>query len=233
MIINKKDLEKVVKESKTKKECFVKLKLHLSSNNSYKILNHYLQLYDITTTHFDGSNTTAAINKIRISLLDILDGKYPLYGSHNLKIRLLKDGIFSNNCDTCKLTEWNNKQIPLSLDHKDGNPTNHRIDNLRLLCPNCHAQTENYCGKNKQKSTYITKTIKSNLRGETKRNKTRERDDLAIKNILESNIDFTKHGWVTETSKIIGISPQKVNKWMKSRMQDFYKEKCFKRNNAG
>jgi len=50
-----------------------------------------------------------------------------------------------------------------------------------------------------------------------------------IENLLKSNIDFSKQGWVGKASAVIGISPQKVNKWMKNYMLDFYTERCFKR----
>lgn len=51
-----------------------------------------------------------------------------------------------------------------------------------------------------------------------------------IKNaIINSNINFSKHGWVKETAKIIGISEQKVTYWMRKNMYDFWNEKCFKR----
>lgn len=53
-----------------------------------------------------------------------------------------------HQCECCKLTEWMSKKIPLQLDHIDGNADNKTKDNFRLLCPNCHAQTETYCGKN-------------------------------------------------------------------------------------
>jgi hypothetical protein len=53
-----------------------------------------------------------------------------------------------HQCEVCKLIEWMGKPIPLELDHLDGNPTNNVRENLRLICPNCHAQTETYRGKN-------------------------------------------------------------------------------------
>ena len=64
----------------------------------------------------------------------------------------------------------------------------------------------------------------------------RQNNDLkynAAKNdILNSDIDFSKSGWVSKASKIIGITPQAVSKWMKRNMPDFYEEKCFKRKNT-
>jgi 5-methylcytosine-specific restriction endonuclease McrA len=51
-------------------------------------------------------------------------------------------------CEVCKLTEWNGQKIPLELDHMDGHPEHSSKENLRLICPNCHAQTSTYRGKN-------------------------------------------------------------------------------------
>ena len=76
--------------------------------------------------------------------------KNPLIGSHKLKLRLLEDGIREHKCECCGLTEWNGKPIPLELHHKDGNHYNNDLTNLEILCPNCHAQTDNYsCKKRK------------------------------------------------------------------------------------
>ncbi len=53
-----------------------------------------------------------------------------------------------HRCETCGLTMWMGKSIPIQLEHKDGNPNNSAKENLSLICPNCHAQTDTYCGKN-------------------------------------------------------------------------------------
>lgn len=54
-----------------------------------------------------------------------------------------------HSCSVCNNTEWNGEPIPLEVDHVDGNATNNLRDNLRLICPNCHAQTSTYKGKNR------------------------------------------------------------------------------------
>lgn len=68
--------------------------------------------------------------------------------THELKRRLIRDELLENICAWCGLkSEWNGKPISLHLDHINGVREDNRFENLRLLCPNCHSQTETYCGK--------------------------------------------------------------------------------------
>ena len=83
------------------------------------------------------------------NLQDILDGKYPEFQTFKLKNRLLKEGLKENKCEICNITEWLGNPLNMQLDHVDGNSHNHSLSNLRMICPNCHAQTDTYCGKNK------------------------------------------------------------------------------------
>lgn len=57
--------------------------------------------------------------------------------------------VQGHKCAECLLSIWNGKPIPIELDHIDGNANNNSLDNLRLLCRNCHAQTPTYGAKNK------------------------------------------------------------------------------------
>lgn len=70
------------------------------------------------------------------------------YQTNKLRIRLLREGVKEHRCEVCGLSEWLGSPIPLELDHINGINNDHRLHNLRLICPNCHAQTDNYRGKN-------------------------------------------------------------------------------------
>ena len=65
-----------------------------------------------------------------------------------MKKRLLREGVFQRKCYGCDLTEWMGRPIPIELEHKNGDSTDNRLENLTLLCPNCHALTETYRAKN-------------------------------------------------------------------------------------
>ena len=86
---------------------------------------------------------------IKFDLEDILNGLHPQYPTVKLKTRLIKENKLEYKCHICSVYEWNSKKIVLHLDHIDGNSKNHNLSNLRLLCPNCHSQTDTWCGKNK------------------------------------------------------------------------------------
>jgi hypothetical protein len=72
----------------------------------------------------------------------------PRRNRHHLKWRLLRAGIKENRCEECGLTEWRGKPINMALHHVNGQGNDNRLVNLRFLCPNCHAQTPNYGGRN-------------------------------------------------------------------------------------
>ena len=68
--------------------------------------------------------------------------------SHKLKLKLIKDGVKEEKCELCKLAEWQGVKIPLELHHKDGNHFNNKLENLEILCPNCHATQNGNSGAN-------------------------------------------------------------------------------------
>ena len=74
---------------------------------------------------------------------DYTSNKVPMQ-SDKLKIRLINEGYLEPVCNMCGISRWLDGEVPLQLDHKDGNKDNNNLKNLRLLCPNCHALTPQY-----------------------------------------------------------------------------------------
>lgn len=96
--------------------------------------------------HLRGKSHTWAPS---IPLDEILVEKSTYQNVARLKKRLVSAKMLDGSrCSVCGLSEWLESKIPLQLDHMNGVRDDNRLDNLRLVCPNCHAQTETYCGKN-------------------------------------------------------------------------------------
>lgn len=142
IIKNKNKIKQWVSENKSKS--FICLQL----NCRYDTLQSYLTKFNISYKGNQGSKGRIAPNKKPIEHY-LKEGK-PV-GSHRLKLRLIKEGLKKHSCEICKNETWNGKKIPIHLHHIDGDKFNNKIKNLQILCPNCHAQTENFGSRNKLK----------------------------------------------------------------------------------
>jgi ssDNA-binding Zn-finger/Zn-ribbon topoisomerase 1 len=87
----------------------------------------------------------------KFELKDILNGLHPQYPTSKIIPRLVKEGIKEYKCEGCGINAWNEKRIGLELNHIDGNNSNHRLENLEILCPNCHSQTDTFKSRNIKK----------------------------------------------------------------------------------
>lgn len=71
------------------------------------------------------------------------------HARHTVKRRIIQDNILEYECSKCGIDKWDDKDISLQLDHINGINDDNRLENLRFLCPNCHSQTDSFCGKGK------------------------------------------------------------------------------------
>jgi len=144
----KKQLEITVKDSLSIADVCRKLNIRPIGGN-YKTLKIYFRKYNIDISHFTGQgwNVGKKYRKFgKVKELKTILIKNSTYSSSNrLKKRLINDGYLENKCSKCGLIKWNDEDITLHLDHINGDNLDHRIENLRILCPNCHSQTNTYC----------------------------------------------------------------------------------------
>ena len=82
-------------------------------------------------------------DKAKYPLQEIIEGKHPKYPTSKLKFRLIREALLEEKCCQCGMEEKRitDMTVPLLLDHKDGDVTNHVLDNLQLLCYNCYYLT--------------------------------------------------------------------------------------------
>ncbi len=142
-----------VDSSKSYRKVLIKLKLRPTGGN-YDQLKKYIGQYELNITHFTGmawNKGVKGIGKPQRQFSEILV-KNSYFQSYHLKLRLIRAGLKPDFCEHCG---WSEKTVggyvPVELDHINGDRHDNRIENLRILCPNCHSLTPTYRGRGKTK----------------------------------------------------------------------------------
>lgn len=145
------DLRRAVKISKSVRQVLMRLHLREAGGN-YAHIKEYIIAFDLDISHFTGqawNKGMRGIGRYRKELSEILV-KNSSYQSYKLKKRLFASGLRSPYCEECG---WCRKtkdgRLPLELDHINGDRRDNRLQNLRILCPNCHSLKPTHRGRNK------------------------------------------------------------------------------------
>jgi hypothetical protein len=147
----KEQLETAVAASKSGSETLRRLGLRAAGGN-HRTLNKYVALWGISTEHFDPSwAMRSRKGSARKPLEEILVAS-STYSRGHLKERLYDEGVKKRRCELCGQTdEWRGGRMALILDHINGVADDNRIENLRIVCPNCAATFDTHCGRSNRR----------------------------------------------------------------------------------
>lgn len=148
-----KDLRDAAKSSRSLRQIIKKIGL-VPAGGNYAQVKKYLKEYNIETSHLKGkgwSKGLTGVGTYRKSLEEIMV-KDSSYQSYKLKKRLFKTGIKEPECEKCGWAEKSpDGRLPLELDHINGNSRDNRLENLQILCPNCHSLQPTHRGRNQSR----------------------------------------------------------------------------------
>ena len=140
-LLTEDEFREIIANSNSANECLKKI--GLSTGSAHKKLQERIKKLNCSTEHFGKIPYTA-----KYSLDEILIENSSYANITRLKERLVNEKYLEYKCEKCGINSWMGQALTLQLDHKNGIHNDHRIENLRFLCPNCHSQTETFSGRN-------------------------------------------------------------------------------------
>lgn len=221
--IPKEVLEEAVKNSFSLTGCTRELGYSVTGNGSRKPLKKRIEELSIDTSHWTGQGWNKGNKSFYIKFIDLNDClvENSTYSRQYLKKRLIKENLLKNECAVCKILEWQGKDLSLHIDHINGVNNDNRLENLRLLCPNCHSQTDTYAGKNKTRAKTDFFPVEKK-KGKSKKDRIPSFVDKPV--TKELNYCYPKNPWWRSIPK---PHLRKTTRPEKHELEEFIKTKPF------
>jgi hypothetical protein len=142
------EIVEAVSMSRSLAQVLAKLQLRPGGNQSR--LKKRIEDLDLDLSHFVGQGWRLGDHRPPVPAAPLEEVLVigTLRKTSNLRRRLLNEGLKEARCELCGLDSWKGGPIPLELDHINGVRDDNRLSNLRIVCPNCHALTATYRGRN-------------------------------------------------------------------------------------
>lgn len=220
--VEKEEFKIAVVSSKTFKEVCERLNIKIKCRN-YKSLSRRIAIEGLNTDHFEKpfANAGRYIRKTLRPLQEVMvEGSD--YSRYHLKKRLLDNGLLKNQCYKCGLDGvWNGEPIVMILDHINGKNNDNRLENLRMVCPNCNSQLPTFSGRNCKKENKFcgccnAKIFNGNKSGFCKKcfqkHSKKEQSKRPSKEILLQEL---KNSSWTAVGEKYGVSDNAIRKWAK------------------
>jgi len=141
------DVQDAVAGSRSLSEALRSLGLRAAGSN-FRTIKRLIERYDISTEHMDPNWVLRGNRPNRKIPLEQVMVEGSSYGRDKLKRRLYQAGLKEPRCELCGQGEvWNGARMSLILDHVNGAAADNRLENLRIVCPNCNATLDTHCGR--------------------------------------------------------------------------------------